>query len=58
MRRGRHGSGGRNAGRRRGVANDLMSAERQALGKCENTAGPNRRASCVVGHSSYDGTAK
>jgi hypothetical protein len=40
------------------VANDLMSAERQALGKCEDTAGPDRRASCVVDHSSCDGNAK
>jgi hypothetical protein len=40
------------------VANDLMTAERQALGKCEDTAGPDRRASCVVDHSSCDGSAK
>ena len=40
------------------VANDLMSAERQALGKCENTAGPGRAAACVVDHSSCDGDAK
>src|SRR5262249_26996678 len=30
------------------VANDLMAAERQALGKCMDTAGPGRRAACVV----------
>ena len=40
------------------VANDLMSAERQALGKCENTAGPGRAAACVVDHSSCDGNAQ
>jgi hypothetical protein len=41
-----------------GVANDLLSAERQALGKCMDTAGPSRRAACVVDHSSCDGNAK
>jgi hypothetical protein len=41
-----------------GVANDIMSAERQALGKCMDTAGPGRRAACVVDHSSCDGNAK
>jgi len=40
------------------VANDLLSAERQALGKCMDTAGPGRRAACVVDHSSCDGNAK
>ena len=40
------------------VANDLLSAERQALGKCMDTAGPSRRAACVVDHSSCDGKAK
>jgi hypothetical protein len=40
------------------VANDLKSAERQALGKCEDTAGPSRRAACVVDHSSCDGNAR
>jgi hypothetical protein len=40
------------------VANDLLSAERQALGKCMDTAGPGRRAACVVDHSSCDGDAK
>jgi hypothetical protein len=40
------------------VANDIMSAERQALGKCMDTAGPSRRAACVVDHSSCDGSAK
>jgi hypothetical protein len=32
------------------VANDLHAAEAQALGKCEETAGPGRRAACVVDH--------
>ena len=41
-----------------GVADDVISAERQALGKCEDSAGPNRRAACTVDHSSCDGTAK
>jgi hypothetical protein len=40
------------------VTNDLLSAERQALGKCMDTAGPGRRAACVVDHSSCDGNAK
>jgi hypothetical protein len=40
------------------IANDLLSAERQALGKCMDTAGPGRRAACVVDHSSCDGHAK
>ena len=40
------------------VANDLKSAERQALGKCEDTAGPGRRAACVVDHSACDGNAR
>lgn len=40
------------------VANDLLGAERQALGKCMDTAGPARRAACVVDHSSCDGNAK
>jgi hypothetical protein len=41
-----------------GVANDLLSAERQELGKCMDIAGSGRRAACVVDHSSCDGTAK
>ena len=40
------------------VANDLLTAERQALGKCMDTAGPGRRAACVVDHSSCDGNAQ
>jgi hypothetical protein len=40
------------------VAKDLLTAERQALGKCMDTAGPSRRAACVVDHSSCDGNAK
>ena len=40
------------------VANDIMTAERQALGKCEDTAGADRRAYCVVDHSGCDGNAK
>jgi len=40
------------------VAGDLLSAERQALGKCMDTAGPSRRAACVVDHSGCDGNAK
>ena len=40
------------------VANDLKSAERQALGQCQETAGPGRRAACVVDHSACDGNAR
>ena len=40
------------------VANDLRSAESQALAKCEETAGPARRAACKIDHSFCDGTAK
>jgi hypothetical protein len=40
------------------VANDLMTAERQALSKCMDTAGPGRRAACVIDHSGCDGSAK
>jgi Domain of unknown function (DUF4189) len=39
------------------VANDKLSAERQALNKCMDTAGPGRRAACVVDHSGCDGNA-
>ena len=41
-----------------GIAADLHSAEAQALSKCQDTAGPGRRAACVVDHSSCDGNAK
>jgi uncharacterized protein DUF4189 len=40
------------------IANDLHTAEAQALGRCEDTAGPGRRAACVVDHSKCDGSAK
>jgi hypothetical protein len=40
------------------VADDLRSAEAQALSGCEDTAGPGRRAACVVDHSSCDGSGK
>jgi Domain of unknown function (DUF4189) len=40
------------------VADDLHSAEAQALSGCEQTAGPGRRAACAVDHSSCDGSAK
>ncbi len=40
------------------VADDLRSAESQALAKCEATAGPGRRAACAVDHSGCDGSAK
>jgi hypothetical protein len=40
------------------VADDLHAAEAQALSKCEETAGPGRRAACQVDHSSCDGSAK
>ena len=41
-----------------GVANTLKDAQAQAMSKCQNTAGPGRRAACVVDHSACDGTAK
>ncbi len=40
------------------VENDLQSAERKALGQCQDTAGPGRRAACVVDHSACDGSAR
>ena len=40
------------------VANDLQTAEDQALAKCQETAGPGRRAACVIDHSACDGNAK
>jgi hypothetical protein len=39
------------------VEADLHSAEATALSKCEQTAGPGRRAACAVDHSSCDGSA-
>jgi hypothetical protein len=41
-----------------GVGDDLHAAEAQALAGCEETAGPGRRAACVVDHSACDGSAK
>jgi hypothetical protein len=41
-----------------GVADDVITAERKALGNCEDSAGPGRRANCAVDHSGCDGTAK
>ena len=40
------------------LANDLQTAEDQALAKCQETAGPGRRAACVIDHSACDGNAK
>jgi len=40
------------------VAANSHTAEAQALAKCEQTAGPGRRAACAVDHSSCDGSAK
>lgn len=40
------------------VAADLHAAEAQALSKCEQTAGPGRRAACQADHSSCDGDGK
>ncbi len=40
------------------IADNLRTAEAQALAKCEATAGPGRRAACRVDHSACDGTAK
>jgi hypothetical protein len=36
----------------------LRSAEARALSRCEETAGPGRRAACAIDHSSCDGSAK
>jgi len=41
-----------------GVADDVITAERKALGNCEDSAGLGRRANCTVDHSGCDGTAK
>jgi hypothetical protein len=40
-----------------GIGDDLRAAERQALSRCEATAGPARRAACVVTQSDCDGQA-
>lgn len=40
------------------VAADLRSAERQAIGKCRETAGSGHEDACVVDNSDCDGTAK
>ena len=37
------------------VAADQHAAEAQALSKCEQTAGPGRRAACQIDHSACDG---
>jgi Domain of unknown function (DUF4189) len=40
------------------IAPDTHAAEAQALSKCEDVAGPGRRAACAVDHSQCDGSAK
>jgi uncharacterized protein DUF4189 len=40
------------------VADDQRGAEQQALANCEKTAGPKRRAACIVVKTGCDGTAK
>jgi lipoprotein NlpI len=40
-----------------GIGDNLRSAQRAALSKCETTAGPARRAACVVTQSNCDGMA-
>jgi lipoprotein NlpI len=40
-----------------GIGDDLRAAERQALSRCVATAGPARRAACVVSNSHCDGQA-
>jgi hypothetical protein len=40
------------------VADDKLSAERTALSRCMDTAGPSRRAACVISHSDCDGNAQ
>jgi hypothetical protein len=40
------------------VADDHRGAEQQALANCEKTAGPKRRAACIIVKTGCDGTAK
>jgi hypothetical protein len=40
------------------VDDDGRGAEKQALANCEKTAGPKRRAACVIVKTGCDGTAK
>jgi lipoprotein NlpI len=40
-----------------GLGDDLRGAQREALAKCESTAGAGRRAACVVTESNCDGMA-
>ena len=40
------------------ITSDKLSAERQALNKCMDTAGESRRAHCVISHSDCDGNAQ
>jgi hypothetical protein len=40
------------------IAADLQSAEAQALSKCQDTAGVDRRSACVIDHSACDDSAK
>ncbi|HEY1310592.1 MAG TPA: DUF4189 domain-containing protein [Pseudolabrys sp.] len=40
------------------IGEDLLGAEREALEKCEATAGPGRRAACKVHNSGCDGKGK
>jgi len=40
------------------VADDQRGAEKQALANCEKTAGPKRRAACVIVKTGCDGKAK
>jgi hypothetical protein len=41
-----------------GVDDDARGAGKQALANCEQTAGPKRRAACVIIKTGCDGTAK
>jgi hypothetical protein len=40
------------------VEDDQRGAEKQALANCEKTAGPKRRAACIIVKTGCDGTAK
>ena len=40
------------------IAGDLRTAEKQALSKCQDTAGPGRRDACKLDNSACDGTAR
>jgi hypothetical protein len=40
------------------IADDMQTAQRQAIAKCKTTAKPGRGGACVVARSNCDGTAQ